>query len=178
MDHVGSRHAGGRGLALVLALVSVAIGLIQLAEPVFFARVVGRRVRARHGADGGYHAERGSGPVRPLDPAGTVSLFWLRLGAMREQLTAIVSIVLLVSTAISMDVRTDARLSSLRTRTRPSPTPTRSSCLTAGVSSSAAVFEELARGTGVFARMVVEGGFTVPHNADESSRSPRGQRVS
>ena len=39
-------------------------------------------------------------------------------------------------------------------------------------------FEELARGTGVFARMVAEGGFTVPQNADEGSRSLQEEGVS
>ncbi len=53
----------------------------------------------------GYHAERGSGAVVRSILQGTDGLFWLWLGAMREQLTAIVSIVLLVPTAISMDVR-------------------------------------------------------------------------
>ena len=53
----------------------------------------------------GYHAERGSGAVVRSILQGTDGLFWLWLGAMREQLTALVGIVLLVPTAISMDVR-------------------------------------------------------------------------
>ena len=53
----------------------------------------------------GYHAERGSGAVVRSILQGTDGLFWLWLGALREQLTALVGIVLLVPTAISMDVR-------------------------------------------------------------------------
>ena len=58
----------------------------------------------------GYHAERGSSAVVRSILQGTDSLFWLWLGALREQLTAIVSIVLLVPTAISMDARMAAIL--------------------------------------------------------------------
>ncbi|HEX5665657.1 MAG TPA: ATP-binding cassette domain-containing protein, partial [Hyphomicrobium sp.] len=52
-----------------------------------------------------YHAERGSGAVVRAIVSGTDGLFWLWLSAMREQLTAITSILLLVPTAISMDWR-------------------------------------------------------------------------
>lgn len=148
-----------RGLALVLAAASVAIGLVQLAEPILFGRVVDslsrgqaaftyialwallglfgiiagaavavyadrlahrRRLAAMAEAferamtlPAGYHAERGSGAVVHSILQGTDSLFWLWLGAMREQLTAIVGIVLLVPTAISMDARMAAILALL-----------------------------------------------------------------
>jgi len=141
----------GRGLAILLAITSVAIGLVQLAEPFLFGGVVDtlsrgeaafpyialwallglfgiiagasvavfadRLAHRQHLAamaeaferamtlPAGYHAERGSGAVVRSILQGTDSLFWLWLGAMREQLTALVSIVLLVPTAISMDVR-------------------------------------------------------------------------
>ncbi len=52
-----------------------------------------------------YHAERGSGSVVRAIISGTDGLFWVWLSALREQLTAISSIVLLVPTAISMDWR-------------------------------------------------------------------------
>ncbi|MGE3065527.1 MAG: glucan ABC transporter ATP-binding protein/ permease [Hyphomicrobiaceae bacterium] len=52
-----------------------------------------------------YHAEKGSGAVVRAILAGTDGLFWLWLSFLREQLTAIVGIVCLVPTAISMDWR-------------------------------------------------------------------------
>ena len=52
-----------------------------------------------------YHAERGSGAVIRTILSGTSSLFWLWLGAMRDQLTALFGIILLIPTAISMDAR-------------------------------------------------------------------------
>ncbi len=52
-----------------------------------------------------YHAERGSGAVIRTILSGTSSLFWLWLGAMRDQLTALFGILLLIPTAISMDWR-------------------------------------------------------------------------
>ncbi len=148
-----------RAIALVLAAASVSIGLVQLAEPVLFGRVVDslskgqaaftyiavwallglfgiiagaavavyadRLAHRRHLAamaeaferamtlPAGYHAERGSGAVVRSILQGTDALFWLWLGAMREQLTALVGIVLLVPTAISMDVRMAAILALL-----------------------------------------------------------------
>jgi len=151
--------AAERGLAIVLAAASVAIGLVQLAEPILFGRVVDslsqgqaaftyialwallglfgiiagaavavyadRLAHRRHLAamaeaferamtlPAGYHAERGSGAVVRSILQGTDGLFWLWLGAMREQLTAIVGIALLVPTAISMDARMAAILALL-----------------------------------------------------------------
>ena len=52
-----------------------------------------------------YHAERGSGAIVSAIQWGSDGLFWLWLSALREQLTALVGIVLLVPTAISMDWR-------------------------------------------------------------------------
>ena len=52
-----------------------------------------------------YHAERGSGAVIRTLLSGTSSLFWLWLGAMRDQLTALFGIILMIPTAISMDER-------------------------------------------------------------------------
>ncbi len=52
-----------------------------------------------------YHAERGSGAVIRTILSGTASLFWLWLGALRDQLTALFGILLLIPTAIHMDSR-------------------------------------------------------------------------
>ncbi len=148
-----------KALAILLAAASVAIGLVQLAEPILFGRVVDalsrgegafetiglwaalglfgilasvivavyadRLAHRRHLAamadaferamtlPQGYHADRGSGAVVRSILQGTDSLFWLWLGAMREQLTAVAGIVLLVPTAIGMDARMAAILAVL-----------------------------------------------------------------
>ncbi len=52
-----------------------------------------------------YHAARGSGAVIRNILSGTSSLFWLWLGAMRDQLTALFGIILLAPAALSMDYR-------------------------------------------------------------------------
>ncbi len=52
-----------------------------------------------------YHAEKGSGTVVRAILSGTDQLFWLWLSFLREQLSAIVSILFLIPTALSMDVR-------------------------------------------------------------------------
>ena len=57
-----------------------------------------------------YHAERGSGAVIRTILSGTTSLFWLWLGAMRDQLTSLFGIILLVPTALSIDWRMAAIL--------------------------------------------------------------------
>lgn len=143
--------AAERTLAILLALASVVIGLVQLLEPILFGRVVDalaqgeaafptialwaaiglfgifasvivavyadRLAHRRHLAamaeafdramtlPQGYHADRGSGAVVSSILRGTNALFWLWLSAMREQLTAVAGIILLVPTAIGMDWR-------------------------------------------------------------------------
>ncbi len=57
-----------------------------------------------------YHAEKGSGAVVRTILAGTDTLFGTWLSFMREQLAALVSLVILVPTAISMDWRLAALL--------------------------------------------------------------------
>jgi ATP-binding cassette subfamily B protein len=52
-----------------------------------------------------FHADNGTGAVIAALQSGADRLFWLWLSALREQLTTIVSIVLLVPTAIAMDYR-------------------------------------------------------------------------
>ena len=148
--------AAERWTVIVLAVASVSIGLVQLAEPILFGRIIDslsqreattsiialwallglfgitssagvavfadRLAHRRHLESMAeafdqamtlpisYHAGRGSGAVVRSILQGTDALFWLWLGAMREQLTAVVGIVLLVPTAISMDVRMAAIL--------------------------------------------------------------------
>lgn len=148
-----------RSLAILLAIASVAIGLVQLAEPILFGRVVDALTRgegafptialwAAIGLFGilasvavavfadrlahrrrlaalaeaferamtlpqGYHAEQGSGAVIRSIVRGTDVLFWLWLSAMREQITAVAGIVLLVPAAIGMDMRMAAILALL-----------------------------------------------------------------
>lgn len=50
-----------------------------------------------------YHAEKGSGAVVRTILAGTDALFWNWLSFLREQLTAIVGIIIMVPTAINMN---------------------------------------------------------------------------
>jgi len=60
-----------------------------------------------------YHAEKGSGAVVRNILAGTDSLFVLWLGVLRDQLTAIVGIVFLIPTALSLDWRMACILATL-----------------------------------------------------------------
>ncbi|MDT1061360.1 glucan ABC transporter ATP-binding protein/ permease [Paracoccus sp. CPCC 101403] len=60
-----------------------------------------------------YHAERGTGSVTRAILAGTDALFVLWLGILREQLTALAGILLLIPTAISIDPRMAAILALL-----------------------------------------------------------------
>lgn len=60
-----------------------------------------------------YHAERGSGAVNNTIVRGTNELFWVWLGVMREQMTALTGVLLLIPTAISIDGRMTAILATL-----------------------------------------------------------------
>jgi ATP-binding cassette subfamily B protein len=60
-----------------------------------------------------YHAERGSGRVVRIMLAGTDQLFALWLSFLREHLTAIIGIVLLIPAAVSVDYRLAALLAAL-----------------------------------------------------------------
>jgi len=148
-----------RKLAILLALASVALAAVQLAEPVLFGWVVdalsksesafsliglwavlglagilagvvvaiyadrlAHRRRLVAMADAfdraialplGYHAERGSGAVTNTILRGTDELFWVWLGAMREQMTAVAGVLFLIPTAISIDPRMTAILVAL-----------------------------------------------------------------
>lgn len=151
--------AAERSLAIVLAIASVAVSLVQLAEPILFGRVVDalsrgeaafptialwaaiglfgimasvivavyadrlahrRRLAAMAEAferamtlPQGYHADRGSGAVIRSIVEGTSVLFSVWLRALREQVTAVAGIILLVPTAIGMDMRMAAILALL-----------------------------------------------------------------
>ncbi len=94
----------GLGLSSILAGVVVATYADRLAhrqKMAHMAEVFERAIALpQH-----YHAERGSGAVIRTILSGMSSLFWLWLGAMRDQLTALFGILLLIPTAIGMDLR-------------------------------------------------------------------------
>lgn len=145
-----------RALAVALALASVALAGVQLAEPVLFGWVVDalsrntsafgliglwavlglagilsgvvvaiyadrlahrRRLAAMAEAFDraialpvGYHTERGTGAVTNTILRGTDELFWVWLGAMREQMTAVAGVIFLIPTALGIDARMTAIL--------------------------------------------------------------------
>ncbi|ODT19158.1 MAG: cyclic beta-1,2-glucan ABC transporter [Alphaproteobacteria bacterium 64-6] len=145
-----------RGLAGSLVAANVAIGVILLAEPILFGRVVDalsqgagafsliglwaalglfgilagmvvalaadrlahrRRLIAMATAFDqaitlpiSYHARKGSGAVIRAIQQGTDCLFGLWLAFMRDHLAALVSIALLIPTALTIDVRMAALL--------------------------------------------------------------------
>jgi glucan exporter ATP-binding protein len=92
------------GLFSILAGVVVATYADRLAHRQKLARLSEVFERAIE-LPQSYHAERGSGAVIRILLSGTSSLFWLWLGAMRDQLTALFGIILLIPTALSMDTR-------------------------------------------------------------------------
>jgi ATP-binding cassette subfamily B protein len=140
-----------RSTAIWLAIANIAVGIVALAEPVLFGRVVDALAkgsdpvglialwgglglvgivagvavavaadrlahRQRLAAMGlafdraitlpiSYHARQGSGAVVRTILAGTDCLFGTWLSFLREQLAAVVAILLLVPTAIAMDWR-------------------------------------------------------------------------
>jgi ATP-binding cassette, subfamily B, beta-glucan exporter len=106
----------GRGAFTIIGLWA-ALGLFGILASVVVAVAADRLAHRRRLAAMGdaferaitlpisYHAERGSGAVVRTILSGTDCLFWLWLGFMREHLTAIVGVVLLVPTAITMDGR-------------------------------------------------------------------------
>ncbi|MEZ5900164.1 MAG: glucan ABC transporter ATP-binding protein/ permease [Hyphomicrobiaceae bacterium] len=97
------------GLFGILANVTVAIYADRLAHRRRLAVMADVFERAMT-LPQTYHATRGSGTVIRTIVSGCSALFWLWLGAMREQLTALFGIVLLVPTALSMDYRMAAIL--------------------------------------------------------------------
>jgi ATP-binding cassette subfamily B protein len=94
----------GLGLFGILAGVIVAVAADRLAHRQRLAAISEAFERAIV-LPISYHAEKGSGAVVRGILSGTDSLFWLWLGILREQMTAIVGILFLVPTAISIDAR-------------------------------------------------------------------------
>ncbi len=100
------------GLASVFASVVVSVYADRLAHSLRMAAMQKAFERANT-LPLSYHAAKGSSAVVRNILSGTDALFWLWLGALREQLTAIVGIVFLVPTAIHMDWRMAAILAAL-----------------------------------------------------------------
>lgn len=92
------------GLVSILTGVAVAVYADRLAHRQKLAQMANVFERAI-ALPQTYHAARGSGAVIRTILSGTSSLFWLWLGAMREQLTALFGIILMIPAAISMDAR-------------------------------------------------------------------------
>src|SRR5262245_15875297 len=103
-----------QGAFQIIALWAV-LGLFGIVAGVIVAVVADRLAHRRRLAALGqafehaiilpisYHAEKGSGAVVRTILAGTDALFWNWLSFLREQLTALVGIVVLVPTAITMN---------------------------------------------------------------------------
>jgi ATP-binding cassette subfamily B protein len=92
------------GLFGILAGVIVSINADRLAhrqKQAHLASVFEKTITLPQSA----HAQRGSGATIRIILSGTSALFWLWLGAMREQLASLFGIILLVPAAIGMDVR-------------------------------------------------------------------------
>jgi len=100
------------GIGSVLASVAVSVYADRLAHSLRMNAMQKAFERANT-LPLSYHAAKGSSAVVRNILAGTDALFWLWLGALREQLTAIVGIVFLVPTAIHMDWRMAGILAAL-----------------------------------------------------------------
>lgn len=99
----------GLGLGAILASVVVAVAADRLAHRRRLA-AMGLSFERAITLPISYHAEKGSGTVVRTILSGTDSLFWLWLSFMREQLTAIVGILILIPVALDIDVRMTAIL--------------------------------------------------------------------
>ncbi len=100
------------GLAGILAGVVVAIYADRLAHRRRLAAMAEAFDRAI-ALPVGYHIERGTGAVTNTILRGTDELFWVWLGAMREQMTAVAGVLFLIPTALSIDARMTAILIAL-----------------------------------------------------------------
>lgn len=112
VDAVARGGSAGRLIALwaVIGFLGIVAGVIV----AVFADRLAHRTRLAALADAfnqaitlplSYHAKRGSGAVVAAVLRGTDELFWIWLGALREQLTAIVTIVFLIPIAVLIDWR-------------------------------------------------------------------------
>jgi ATP-binding cassette, subfamily B, beta-glucan exporter len=100
------------GLFSIMASVALAIMADRLAHRQRLA-AMSRAFERAITLPISYHAERGSGRVVRIMLAGTDQLFALWLSFLREHLTAIVGVVLLVPAALSIDWRLAALLGAL-----------------------------------------------------------------
>ncbi len=92
------------GLVGVAASVVVSVYADRLAHQRRLAAMAAAFAKA-NALPVAYHAEKGSGAVVRNILAGTDALFTFWLGVLRDQLTAIVGIVFLIPTALSIDWR-------------------------------------------------------------------------
>lgn len=116
--------AKGQGAFSIIGLWAI-LGLFGIVASVVIAVASDRLSHRRRLASMGdaferaitmpisYHARKGTGAVVRAILAGTDALFWLWLSFLREQLTAVISIVYLVPTAIAMDWRMASILAAL-----------------------------------------------------------------
>jgi glucan exporter ATP-binding protein len=102
----------GFGLAGILAGVTVAVAADRFVHRRRLAMMAAAFERAIT-LPVGYHAERGSGAVVRSILSGADAMFWQWLALLREQLSALIGVVLLVPTAIAMDARLAAVLGTL-----------------------------------------------------------------
>ncbi|MBU1212529.1 MAG: glucan ABC transporter ATP-binding protein/ permease [Alphaproteobacteria bacterium] len=107
-------RGGSAGWLIVMWAAIGFFGILASVVVAVFADRLAHRTRLAALADAfeqaitlplSYHAKRGSGAVVGAVLRGTDELFWIWLGALREQLTAIVTIVLLVPVALLIDWR-------------------------------------------------------------------------
>ena len=100
------------GLVGILAGVVVAVAADRMAHRLRLA-AMGDAFERAITLPISYHAEKGSGAVVRAILAGTDSLFWTWLSFLREQFTAIVGILFLIPTAVTMDWRMSLILAGL-----------------------------------------------------------------
>jgi ATP-binding cassette subfamily B protein len=100
------------GLFNILASVVVAVFADRLAHRQRLA-AMGRAFERAITLPISYHSERGSGRVVRTMLAGTDQLFALWLSFLRDHLTAIIGIILLIPVAVSVDARMAALLAAL-----------------------------------------------------------------
>ncbi len=120
VDSVAKGQASGQ---LILAWAALGLfGILASVVVAVFADRLAHRTRLNALSDAfeqaitlplSYHAKRGSGAIVGAVLRGTDELFWLWLGALREQLTAVVAIIFLIPVAIWLDWRMAAILAVL-----------------------------------------------------------------
>jgi ATP-binding cassette subfamily B protein len=99
----------GIGFAGIVAGVLVAVAADRTAHRQRLA-AMGQAFERAITLPVSYHAERGSGAVVRIILAGADALFWLWLGLLREQISAVVGLLCLAPIAIAMDARLAAVL--------------------------------------------------------------------